>query len=220
MFGKTLFEELKDASVSNEKAYVSYCNNGEIKTDNKIVTEKMTSFYLDDFIGTIKFIFRDAAEYYARQNPFDYIKLDLELGLVYNQDDVDEENKIKENAEPIKDIVRCYTSGVTSYLNGEKSNEHDYYYDRKGFINYNNFVSKMKKDGIAFEGPKTFEDFKNAILAGETFDVSIYADLREKDKTEEVKQEVKQDVEEPKKETPKKLTRKPFFSKLKKTTNL
>ena len=207
MFGKTLLEELKEASVSNEQAYVSYCNNGEVRTDNKIVTNKMDSFYLDDFIGTIKFIFRDAAEYYARQNPYDYIKMNLELGLVFNKEDVDDNNVVKENAKPIKDVVRCYTSGVTSFLNGEKSNEHDYSYDRKGFINYNNFVSKMKKDGISFEGPETFDEFKESILAGETFDVSIFADLKQKEQTQE-------------KEEPKKLIRKPFFGKIKKTTNL
>ena len=204
MFGKTLLEELKEASVSNEKAYVSYFNNGLVRTDNKIETERMSNFYQEDFIRTIKFLFRDAAEYYARQNPYDNISMNLELGLVYNKEDVDDDNNIKENAKPIKDVVRCYTSGVTSFLNGEKANEHDYVYDRKGFINYNDFVSKMKKDGISFEGPETFNDFKDAILAGETFDISIYADLKQKDKKQEEAQV---------KEEPKKLVRKPIFKR-------
>ncbi len=201
MFGKTLLEELQEASVSNDDAYVSFFNNGEVRTDKNIVTERMNSFYQDDFIGTVKFIFRDAAEYYARQKPYDTIKMNLELGLVYNKNDVDEENHFKENANPIKDVVRCYTGEVTSFLNGERANEHKYPYDRQGFINYNSFISKMKKDGISFEGPETFDDFKDAILSGEKFDVSIFADLKEKTNEEVVKEE------------PKKLTKRPFWKR-------
>ena len=54
---------------------------------------------------------------------------------------------------------------------------------------------------------ETFDEFKESILAGETFDVSIFADLKQKEQTQE-------------KEEPKKLIRKPFFGKIKKTTNL
>lgn len=203
MFGRTLLEELKEASVSNDEAYVSFFNNGEVRTDKNIVTDRMNSFYQDDFIGTIKYLFKDAAEFYARQNPFDNIKMNLEVGLVYNKEDVDEENNIKENAKPIKDVVRCYTGKVTSFLNGEKSNNHEYQFDRQGFINYNEFISKMKKDGISFDGPETFNDFKEAILSGENFDVSLYADLRKEEEKEETKYEAK--------EEPKKLIKKSFF---------
>lgn len=220
MFEKTLLEELKEASISNEEAYVSYFNTGDIRKDDRIVTERMNGFYQNDFINTIKFLFRDAAEYYARESTFDFIKMNLELGLVYNKEDIDEENKVKENAEPIKDVVRCYTSGITSYLNGEKANKLNYQFDRKGFLNYNDFISKMKKDGISFEGPKTFDEFKNSILSGEIFDVSIFANLKEKDKMIEVQEPVNETkVEETesvvvsKKEEPKKLVKFPFFKR-------
>ena len=210
MFGKTLLEELKEASVSNEEAYVCYFNNGEVKTEERIVTERMNDFYKDDFIDRIKFIFRDSAQYYAMQSPYDNIKMNLELGLVFNKEDIDEENKIKENAKPINNTVRCYTSNITSFLNGEKANKQEYTYEKRGFLDYNKFIAKMKKDGISFEGPETFEDFKDAILAGETFDISLFADLKEKveNKEEQVQQEQI-------KEEPKKLVRKFFPSRRK-----
>ena len=150
MFGRTLLEELKDASVSNDEAYVSFFNNGEVRVDKNIVTDRMTEFYQDDFISSIKFLFTNAAECYARQKPFDNIKMNLELGLVYNKADVDEENNIKENAKPIKDVVRCFTGDITSFMNGEKANERNYDYNKSGFINYNEFIGKIKKEGLSF----------------------------------------------------------------------
>ena len=205
MFGRTLLEELKQASVSKEKAYVSFYNDGEVMEDDRIVTDRMNSFYQDDFIDTIKYLFKNSAEFYASKYKYDNIKMALKLGLVYNKDDVDQDNKIKENAEPIKDVVRCYTGDITTYLNGNQNEDNNYQHERQGFINYNSFISKMKKEGISFEGPETFNDFKEAILAQNKFDVSLVADLKTKEQTPIVETRIEE------KEEPKKLIKKSFF---------
>lgn len=201
---KTLLEKLKEARISNEPAYVSFFNNGEVRIDKSIANKRMTEYYLDDTIGSINYVFTDAAESYARHNPYDTISMSLELGLIYNKEDVDDENHIRENAEPLKGIVRCYTGDITSYLNGEKANEEGYYgYGKQGFVDYKNLVTTMRRNGIAFEGPETFDDFKEAILSGEQFDINLTASLKEPEKKEEP-QVVVQDK-------PKKLSKIPFI---------
>ena len=209
--GKSLLEELQAASVSNDDAYVEFFNSGVIRTEKHRADKRMTPYQLEDTIGTIKYVFSSGAETFARNCAYDKIALGLEIGLLFNKEDIDEENNIKENAKPIEDIVHCYTGDIKSYLDGEQSNEKDYYnYHIQGFVNYDTLVSTMKENGLTFDGPENFIEFKEQILSKNNFDISLVADLKAK------KEEPK--VEE--KEKPKKLVRRPFFSKIKKTTNL
>ena len=52
---KTLLEELKDARIANEPAYVSFYNNGKIGIDKHSVNDRMTPFCLEDMIRTIRY---------------------------------------------------------------------------------------------------------------------------------------------------------------------
>ena len=126
----------------------------------------------------------------------------LEVGLIFNKSDVDEEKHIKENAKPLDGVVRCYTGDITSYLNGEKSNTDGYYgYGKQGFVDYDELVLSTKKNGLSFIGPKSFEEFKEKIISGEQFPISLQANL-----TEEKENELEREVEKPRK-----LTKKTFF---------
>ena len=207
--GKSLLEELQAASVSNDEAYVEYFNNGIIRTEKHRADKRMTPYQLDDTISTIEYVFSSGAETFARNCSYDKITLGLEIGLLFNKEDVDDENNIKENAEPIENIVHCYTGDITSYLNDEQSNERDYNnYHIQGFVDYDTLVSTMKENGLTFDGPENFVEFKEQILSGNNFDISLVADLKaKKEEKEEIKVEVK--------EEPKKLVKKTFFGRRK-----
>ena len=220
---KTIIEKLRDAKVSNEPAYVSFFNTGEVREDPRIAEKNMDNYSLDDTIRTLSYTYCDAAESYARNKyPYDIITMDLQLGLVFNRDDVDSENHLKENAEPLKGIVRYYTGDINSYLNGEKTNKHNYVYGKHGFAKYDQLVTGFKRNGIAFHGPETFDAFKTAILAGEKFNISLAADLEDQPVIEEEPKEnvVEEQPEVPTTPTtpdkPRKLAKIPFFRKRKK----
>ena len=46
-------------------------------------------------------------------------------------------------------------------------------------------VSELKKSGLVYLCPRTFEEFKEKILSGESFDIMLSADLEEKEKTKQ-----------------------------------
>lgn len=220
MLEKSLLEELQDASVSHEPTYVEFFNDGKIRTEEHGAKDRMSFYDQDETLRRVKFVFTDGAQTYAKNCSYDSISLGLEIGLVYNKEDVDDDNKIKENAKPL-DLVHCYTGNITSYLNGEQSNEREYYhYNIQGFIKYDTLVSKMKKNGIDFVGPEDFEDFKASILSGEPFNISLDANLQKKAELVDEESMDESITEESVKEEPKKLVRKPFLGKIKKTLNL
>ncbi len=199
---KTLLEQLKDARISNEPAYVSFFNNGNTRVDERIAKKRMDYYSREDTLRYFKYMFCDAAESYARKYPYDSISMGLEIGLIFDINDIDEDNKIKENAKPINGIVRIYSGDINCYLNGEKSNTDGYYgYGKQGFADYDELVKNMKHDGLSFEGPQSFEEFKNAILSGENFDIALSANLIEE----------KVIKEEPQEEHVKKLSKRSFF---------
>ena len=111
------------------------------------------------------------------------LSMNLSLGLIFDGKYVDEDNKVKADAEPMEGIVRYYTMEADCYLNGEKTNKHDgaKYRSRQGFINYARLVNSAAKNGLTFNGPRTFEEFKEQILVGEPFDISLSASLQLKD---------------------------------------
>lgn len=198
----SLAEKLKVAKKANETAYVSFFNDGTVGTDEYSTIDRMSWYWLDDTLSGIEYVLCSGTESFARNCSFDTIELGLKLGLVYNKEDVDDENHVKEGAKPLDGIVRCYTKNLSSYLDGEQSNEKDYYnYSRQGFAEYKKIVSRMRKNGVEFTGPATFEEFKNAILAGEQFDVSVIAKFNKKNNQQELTEEPEEIVPETKKET-------------------
>ena len=193
---KTLLERMQESKANHGVTYVNYLNNGEVYKDEfyrtkslKFAKEKATY----DLIGES---FYDAAESCARHYDFDTITMDLYLGLVYKIEDHDENGMLKSGAEPIKDVVRFYTADVNCYLDGEKTNDYNYgrMNARQSFIDYNMLVKTTRKNGLVFNGPETFAEFKEAIKSGETFDIKLEASLLPKQET--VKEEVAEEVAE------------------------
>ena len=160
---------------------VNFFNDGTHTEDEYSSLKRMetinTSYVVSDFEDLIC----DASEYYVYHYDFNSVGLGLLLGLVYKKEDVDDEFNIRPGAEPANNIVRYYSGSVTSYLDGEQSNATTYKgYGRQGFIKYNDFVTLLSRRGLNYNGPKSFKELKDAILSGETFDIELSVDLKDK----------------------------------------
>ena len=181
---KTVLDKLLAIKTNQKIAHVSFFNNGKIRRDEFSSAKRINSFNNKDDYKAITDVLISAAESYSRSCPFDTIMMNLELGLIYNNDDVHEDNTLKTNAKPIENIVRYYTGSISSFLEGQKTNLYDY--DRIGlgrqnYIDYNKLKELVENSGLMFIGPNTFEEFKKKITSGERFNILISADLKEKD---------------------------------------
>lgn len=175
--GKSIKEKMLDLMNGQEVERVNFFNDGSVTTDNYSFVEH--SYFSTAAIGKT---FYDAAESYFYRCDFDNISMDLLLGLVYDKKYVNDDNSLKENAKPMDNIVRYYTGSVKSYLDNVQTNTEDYYkygVGRQGYVKYDDLLSMVEREGLAFTGPKTFEEFRDLILCKCKFDVRISANLKQ-----------------------------------------
>lgn len=186
---ETLLEKLQKAKEEHGISYLSVFNNGnkwDDTIDKKLVIKYANEKDEFDLIGETLFY---ATEQYSKVSDFDTVKLNIVLGLMYEGKDTDIGKTVKEDAQPIEGIVRFYTEKASCYLNGEVSNNCDYgYHSHAGYIAYENLINGAKENGLIFNGPKTFEEFKEYILLGEPFEISISANLNTNNKDKEQQQ--------------------------------
>jgi len=183
LFGKENFlDRVKNAKKANEVGQVIFFNNGTVQTETNGFAEKMKD--INDRVQIellMDNLCEATASYAGRGFEMDTMDMGLLLGLVYNASDVDENNKPKVNAEPANNVVRYYNVGFNSYKDGQKTNgETDYgkyHVTYQGYVHYDKLVKVFEGSGVEFTGPKTFKEFKEAIQAGEVFDISLVADL-------------------------------------------
>ena len=137
----------------------------------------------DQFDDIGKYIY-GVNESYSRECDYDTLNIDMAVGLLFSEKELDENQKLKDDAEPINGIVRYHSSKSTCYLNGEEVKTIDWGIIKAtdGFINYDLLVKSVEENGLVFNGPKTFEEFKEHILVGEPFDITISASLNQKEK--------------------------------------
>ena len=181
---KTLFEKLQDAREQHEIAHVSFFNDGEIRSDEKYMLKLFDRANSPKEFEAIEEVFVKAAESYSRQYKFDSIEMGLILGLIFNKEDIDENNQTRENAKPIEGIVRYYTGSVKSFQDGQQTNTIDYASyapTRQGYINFNKLISAIKRSGLSYTGPESFEEFEEQILVGEPFDITLSANFNKKE---------------------------------------
>ena len=196
MFEKNLLEEIQEAKIANEIGHVCFFNTGEVQKETRdYASHAKDEWRLDDSLRNVGHTLTDATKSYATRFSFDTIQMDLKMGLVYNAKDVDEQNNIKEGAQPLDGIVRYYTGSVRSYLDGEQTNDRDYaeygVFNYQGYVNYNKLVARLKKGGVEFNGPKSFNEFKEALAAGEPFRMLVTASL-----TKTLKKEPEEPIKE------------------------
>ena len=182
--GDSLLDRVMKAKKDYEIGQVIIFNTGDVRTETNQFAQKMDNIYDRVELEMIMRDFCGATGSYARDCSFDTMKMALDLGLIYRAEDLDENNKVKGNAKPVNGIVRYYEGKFDSYLDGQKTNERDYgeyHYTTQGYIHYDKLVRALSGTGVEFTGPKSFEEFKKAIQAGEIFDISLVADLKKKE---------------------------------------
>ena len=179
---KSVFEQLEDVKEKSLIANVNFFNNGSITKDDRGLAENLKNREFSKSFDDISSVLVEAAYRYSNNKyEFDSIKMNMLFGLIYDVNDVDKDNNIKENATPNDKMVRYYTNSIKSYLDGERTNALDYGeygVSRQGVINYDQLVKFVYENGLEFNGPQSFEELKNAILSKEKFDISIGADFQ------------------------------------------
>ena len=202
---KSLIEELMEAKHKYDKVLASVFNDGKVRKDEKYMADRLEDDIKSDQFYLITDTMKDATRMYSLGYEFDTISINLLLGLIYNVNDLDENDKVKENAQPVDGIVRFYTGNVTSYLDGEKTNKYEYDYGRQGFIKFDKLMSDISNSGLEYTGPNSFEELKERILSDEQFGIVLTASLKEKE-DQVVAPKVKEEVvveEKPIEEKPK-----------------
>ena len=171
--------------IKNEKGQscVNFFNDGSVSRDDYENTKKMEWAKSDAYFSDIESQFVNIVVEHTRNTDFDSIDMHMLMGLVFNKDDVDEENVIKENAKPINNMVRYRVGNIDSVLDGEQTDItylNRYSFGKEGYLRYNEFVRTMRRAGINFIGPRNFNEFKEASMSNEAFDICLIAQLMEK----------------------------------------
>ena len=183
---KTLLERLKDVKHDYDIVHVCFFNDGSTRQEEKYFAERINRSNTKDQYNAIEEVLYKATSGYARNFDFNDIEIHLLIGLIFHKSDITEDNSIKPGAQPIPDMVRYYTGSVKSYLDDKQTNTVDYEQygvGRQGYVNFNQLVALMKSSELTYNGPESFEEFKERILRGEVFDISLSADLRQPEDT-------------------------------------
>lgn len=190
---KSLLERMIDAKHDHDIVFIEVFNNGTTRNEPQYSAKRLNEVDNSNSFNLIEGVLCDATESYARHCDFDTINMNLELGLIYKVDDI-ENNKIKENAEPVNGVVRFYTGSVKSYLDDKQTNFMDYLdygMNRQGYIKFDKLMNSINKSGLSYNGPKSFDELKTRIVNGEKFDITMSASLKTKEEKEQTKKEEK-----------------------------
>ena len=186
---KSILDKIRDARNDHIVTNINLFNDGSIKEDEYFMAKKVNSISLweNEFILDI---LTDNASRLSREYNYDSLSMKMLIGLIFKKEDFDENNHLKNNAEPLNNYVRYYTDYVKCYLDGKQQNEDFdpekdrfiYLPSRQGFTRYNDFVRYVKKSGLSFVGPENFKEFKELILSNQTFDISVDVNLEKENK--------------------------------------
>ena len=181
---ESLLDKVMNAKKDYEVGQVIFFNNGKVDTETNSFAKKMNDIYDSVELEMLTRDLCDATASYARRYELDTMEVGLQLGLIYNASDVDEKRQVRAGARPVNNIVRYYDVGFNCYLDGQQTNEHEYgehNVTHQGYIHYDKLVKAFEGSGVDFTGPKSFEEFKEAIQSGIPFDISLVADFKKKE---------------------------------------
>ncbi len=183
---RSLLQRMIESKKSNEVSHVSFFNDGKVRTDTYESNWRIDT--ANRFLATydIERFLCEAVKQFSCDHNVDRVDMGLSLGLIFDKADVDDNNNIKAGAKPIENVVRYYSETAYGYVDGKVVDE-----TRKcptgiqGYVGYDKLISMVEDGGLKCDCPKTFEEFKNAILSGEKFAIVVTADLREKSQVKE-----------------------------------
>lgn len=175
--GKSLLDKLVEVRHDYQTAFLCVLNDGSTMTDEVYSARRIKDNDGQKQFEEIERTLCDAARSYARHSDFNFIKMHLLVGLIFDKDDVDNKDKI---ATPVDGIVRYYTGSVQSFLNGKQTNQLDFYEygcNSQGYAKFDDLVKAIHSSGMEYVGPETFDELRTLILSGKKFEVSISGDL-------------------------------------------
>ncbi|MBP5683774.1 MAG: hypothetical protein J6X02_00780 [Bacilli bacterium] len=194
---KSFIDQIADTRKGNEIAYVNYFNDGVIRNDTYTNTKDMYFRSGWSVVGTIEHNLKRCGELIRKSSDFDYLELNLLIGLMYNPDDYEKNGQSIEGLIP-SDTVRVLSKELCGYLNDEKLKLDEFWDSTLAFnlyVNYNDLVEELTKEGVPYNGPKSFDELKEKITTGEPFEIKTYIDLRKKEQV--VSEEPKLEQVEP-----------------------
>ena len=179
--GDSLLERMNEAKHEYEVAFVSFFGDCT-RTDDYYMMNNFNNASKKDAFNAIENTLCQFARYYSIHEKYNSLDLDLSLGIVYNKEDVNEDNTLKENAEPIPNVVRVYTEDSRCYQNRDKveGKLNSMFYGSQCFITFDNLLERINDEGLIYYGPDSYEEVKEAILSGEKVTATISANLNQK----------------------------------------
>lgn len=181
MLKSSLKEELIKAKKELEKSYVIFYSDGKVRKEvAKDINDRLNSS--NDQFFWIEEQFKDACSYYGRRHEFDSLNMGLILGVLFDGDDVNPDETIKEGAHPVNDLVHFYTGEIDSYLDGDKTNTEDfskYHYQSQSFLRFSHLLSEAKKNGIKYDGPESFDELVASVKSRQENDINLSLSLVE-----------------------------------------
>ena len=180
--------QIQKARKDYDTALVCYFNDGVVRKDSYSFVERMKIFNAFDAVRDINRMVCDVASSEYSAANCDVVEANINIGLIYKVNDVDEDDKPKAGAKPVNGIVRVYDGPIYGYnddIQTYTSEGRMFPMGFNSFARYDDLVRLLKFRGYTFEGPKTFKEFKELINAGEPFEIKVSVDLKPKEVKEE-----------------------------------
>ena len=184
----TLLERLKEAKKEYETEYVSLFGEDKVVEDKHYMTDHIKNAKSKNAFDFLDSALKNFARMYTLYNEYDALEVDLNLGIVYNITDIDENNKPVIGAKPIDNLVRIYTDTTRAYLDNEEvSHKLDSeYFGSQGFIDFDLLINTLKKEGLSYNGPESYDELKYRVLCNQKVNATIKAELEKKQAKQKV----------------------------------
>lgn len=183
MFNKTAIDALREMKQNLETKYVSIFNDGSQSTDNGQDVFSRDECTINEVGSGIDYSLKHAVESLIRQGvAFDQIDIDMLFGIIYKEDTLKDGKEILPTSEAVDKKARYYTRNIHAYNNGEEVyelNEKDMV-NHQGYVSFDNFVKKLKAEGLSITGPETYDELKALVESGLTEDMKISVNFQEK----------------------------------------
>ena len=192
---KNLFEKIKKTKEDQEMSFTILYNNGKIEKNKRGIYDKFDEDISSSYrIQRIWDLLNFETSYYAKQHFFNKIDMKLRIGLIFNKSDLDKKKQVKENVNPYDGIVYFVAEDARCYLNNKQINKLPSCLSEDGIISYDYLIKAIKESGLDYECPDTFEEFKEALISGKTFNDRITADFTKNQKETKPVQKAKSKI--------------------------
>ena len=187
MENKSFIDQIIEIRKDTEVSYVNYFNDGVVREDKYSDSKEINSVSTWSLSNKIRYTLERLGELLRLKSDFDYLELNLLVGLMYNPKDYEKNGNSFEGLTPYN-TIRVFSKELCGNINGKKlslDKTWNSILQFSGYAEYDELVKTLNEEGIPFNGPKSFEELKTKITTGEPFEIKAYVDLRKKEVTSE-----------------------------------